>query len=47
MNLGSSGGGVREQEESILSHVHCVAPDSIFDAIAAQDSCENNELKII
>ena len=38
VNLGSSGGGVREQEELILFHVHCVAPDSIFDAIAVQDS---------
>lgn len=38
VNLGSTGGGVREHEELILFHVHCVAPDSIFDAIAVQDS---------
>ena len=47
VNLGSSGGGVREQEKLTLFHVHCVAPDSIFDAIAVQDSCENNDKIII
>jgi hypothetical protein len=45
VNFGSTGGGVREQEELILSHVHCVAPDSIFDAIAVHDSYETwNEI---
>ena len=38
VNCGSTGGGVREQEEFKLFQVHCVAPDWILDGMAVQDT---------